>query len=130
MRIAPHTFFFLLLTILYGIPCILTLFFEINDGYSYVNENILSQYRIVRWKVLNVYIIAVLSYVLGSYFTSYTLNNTRIKFKRKRKLYNILSKSQKLFLYSFVFLGILMLLKMVKAGTFSASTSSWANQRS
>ena len=54
VRVAPHTFFFLLLTFSYGIPVILTLFYNINEEYTYVNDNILAEYSHTAWTLLSI----------------------------------------------------------------------------
>lgn len=78
VRVAPHTFFFLLLTFSYGIPVILTLFYNINEEYTYVNDNILAEYSHTAWTLLSIYAIATVSFLLGSKLTHDSIKRVRV----------------------------------------------------
>ena len=72
-KIAPHTFFFLLLSILYGLPLLITLFYEINGNTIYM-KNILDSYKETRLSVLFAYILSTTSFLIGSGIANSILN--------------------------------------------------------
>ena len=78
VRVAPHTFFFLLLTFSYGIPVILTLFYNINEEYTYVNDNILAEYSHTAWTWLGINPIATVWFYLACMWSHDTLNRVRV----------------------------------------------------
>lgn len=125
LKIAPHTFFFLLLTILYGVPMFVTLFGEVNDHIPYVSNIILGDFHKTRWSVLIIYIVATSSFLLGTGLMSSIINRcikrnsiplvgNSIESDNKKML-----PFQKIIIYGFVALGCFLVLQMVRAGTFS-----------
>ena len=125
VRVAPHTFFFLLLTFSYGIPVILTLFYNINEEYTYVNDNILAEYSHTAWTLLSIYAIATVSFLLGSKLTHDSIKRVRVSSISQDLISNSSSSLplnfwQKNVIYGFICLGLVMLFKMFRAGTFSS----------
>jgi hypothetical protein len=121
-HIAPHTFFFLLLTILYGVPVLLTLFFEINADVPYISDNFLL-YKDTRWAMLSIYIIAVISFLFGSKIIHDLMKHVdehSITTIIKPTSFYLLSTFQRLLIYCFIVLGIVIVWQMFRAGTFSS----------
>lgn len=124
MKLAPHSLFFLLISVLYGGPIFITLFWRINEHTTYVND-LLSLYQNTRWSVLIIYLISIISFLLGSGFMS-TIMNRLFKTNNLSSIPHFYSKTlkiaffQKMLIFTFIGLGIIMLIQMFQSGTFSS----------
>ena len=126
-KITPHVFFFLLLSFLYGLPILLTLFFDLNDDMPYVSDEILSEFKETRWIVLWIYIISFISFITGSYITRKWISNKMIikniltNNTHFIKSNNSLKLGERLFIYFLIFSGFILFIIMYKSGALSVS---------
>ncbi len=118
----PHTLFFLIMAIVYVLPTLLTLFFNVNGHLPYV-INQFSEFENTRWALLIIYIIVVLSFVLGSSLVTSIFrrsSDTLISYIGPNKSHiSFLSKTQKIVVYAFIILGVFSIYKMRDKGFFS-----------
>ena len=133
-RVAPHTLFFLIITLLYGVPHLLTLFFDLNEQQPYVSNIILSDFKDVRWDVFIVYIVSVSTFLFGTGLISAVMrrifieNNIDIPIEKYIRSLKRLNIFQGIVIYGIICIGIFLLIKMYRAGSFNSNYMDSFNQ--